>query len=49
MLIGRLHVEQVVISERADVITDDLVRHGGRGLDDMSRARDSHDFNETPE
>ena len=45
VLIGRSHVEQVSISERADVITDDLVRNGGCGLNDLSRARESHDLN----
>ncbi len=45
VLIGRSHVERVSISERADVITDDLVRNGGCGLNDMSRARESHDLN----
>jgi hypothetical protein len=45
VLIGRSHVEQVGISERPDVITDDLDSNGGGGLDDLSRARESHDFN----
>ena len=45
MLMGRLHVQQMRISERADVITDDLIRNGGRVLHDTSRARKSHDLN----
>jgi hypothetical protein len=45
VLIGRSHVEQMVVSERADVIADDLVRYGGCGLKNMSRARESHDLN----
>jgi hypothetical protein len=44
MLIGRSHVDEMRISERAYVITDNLVRNGGRGLYDVSRARKSHDL-----
>ena len=47
--IGRLHVEQVAISECADVMTDDLVRNGGCGLNDLSRARESHHLNRAAE
>ena len=45
VLIVRFHVEQAAISECADVMTDDLVRNGGSGLNDMSRARESHHLN----
>jgi hypothetical protein len=49
VLIGRSHVEEVGISERADVIADDFGRNGGCGLNDLSRARESHDLNRTAE
>jgi hypothetical protein len=45
VLIGRSDVEQMRVSQRADVLTDDLVRNGSCGLHDMSRAREAHDHN----
>lgn len=44
----RSHVEQVALSDRADVMTDDVVRNGSGALNDMSRVRESHHHTEPP-